>query len=196
VRISGGKARGIRLSCPNGKVLRPTTDALREAIFSAIGKDVIGVNFLDLCAGVGSYGLEAMSRGANGGVFVEKNSQLYPYLRENLQKVSKSAGVNPKSCQILCEDIFRLDPGRFLSAKLIFLDPPYEQFRTLASAFVDILSKFLPAGGLGVLEFPADILLQIPAEFICSNILGKTTGRNSPKALILRLCSDVFRLLS
>jgi 16S rRNA (guanine966-N2)-methyltransferase len=166
--------------------LRPTTDALREAVFSAIGPAVVGVNFLDLCAGIGSYGLEAVSRGANGGVFVEKNSRLCPYLRENLQKVSKSAGVNPKSCQILCGDIFKLDPELFSPAGLIFLDPPYEQFRTNTSAFVDVLFRFLPVDGLGVLELPADISLQLPNEFVCGHILGKTIGKNSPKALILR----------
>jgi 16S rRNA (guanine966-N2)-methyltransferase len=193
MRISGGKARGIRLSCPKGRILRPTTDALREAVFSAIGQDVVDANFLDLCAGIGSYGLEAMSRGANGGTFVEKNSRLCPHLRENLQKVSKSAGFDPQSCQIFCEDIFKLAPDQFSSTKLIFLDPPYEQFRTHANAFISLLSNLLMASGLAVLEFPADIFPVFSAEFVCTHILGKPNGKNSPKALILRRQMDAGR---
>ncbi|MDR2677412.1 MAG: RsmD family RNA methyltransferase [Puniceicoccales bacterium] len=186
MRISGGKARGIQLSCPQVKALRPTTDALREAVFSAISHDVAGCNFLDLCAGTGSYGLEAMSRGANGGVFVEENDRLFPHLLENLQRVSKSAGFNPQSCQLLRGDIFKLDPGRFSFAQLIFLDPPYEQFRARADAFISLLSRFLSVAELGVLELPADTSPTLPGEFICTHTLGKTSGKNSPKALIFR----------
>jgi 16S rRNA (guanine966-N2)-methyltransferase len=173
--------------------LRPTTDALREAVFSAIGGDVIGCDFLDLCAGIGSYGLEAMSRGANGGTFVEKNNQLCPLLRENLQKVSKSAEFDPRSCKILRGDIFKLDPEQFSPARLIFLDPPYEQFRAHANAFIGLLSRFLPAPGLAVLELPADISPTLPAELICTHVLGKPSGKNSPKALILRRQMDPGR---
>ncbi|MDR1456722.1 MAG: RsmD family RNA methyltransferase [Puniceicoccales bacterium] len=190
MRISGGKARGIRLSCPDGKILRPTTDALREAVFSAIGADVIGAEFLDLCAGIGSYGLEAISRGANGGTFVEKNGRLRPYIHENLQKVSKSIGIDSQPYRILRDDIFALSFNRFSSAKLIFLDPPYEQLRANAEAFVGILSRFLTTTWLGVLELPADIMPNLPNELFCTHILGKTRGKNSPKALIIRRQHD------
>jgi 16S rRNA (guanine966-N2)-methyltransferase len=147
---------------------------------------VVGIDFWDLCAGIGGYGLEAVSRGATGGVFVEKNSRLCPYLRENLQKVSKSAGGDPRSYKIFCEDIFKLDFGQFPIPRIIFLDPPYEQFRTNVDAFVAVLSRFLPTIGLGALELPADISPRLPAELVCARVLGKPCGKNSPKALILR----------
>ena len=71
MRITGGKARGIPLASPKGDATRPATDQLREAVFSSLGARIEGAQVADLFAGTGAYGLEAMSRGAIGGIFVE-----------------------------------------------------------------------------------------------------------------------------
>ena len=72
MRITGGLARSIPLILPKGDAVRPATDALRQAVFSSLAARVAGARFLDLFAGSGAYGLEALSRGASSGVFVEK----------------------------------------------------------------------------------------------------------------------------
>src|SRR5580658_3909094 len=81
VRISGGLARGIELAVPRGGAVRPATDGMRQAVFSSLGSRVEGARFVDLFAGSGAYGLEALSRGASGGTFVERSARASSCLR-------------------------------------------------------------------------------------------------------------------
>src|SRR5882672_12911244 len=90
MRISGGVARGIPLAVPKGDAVRPATDGMRQAAFSSLGARVVGARFLDLFAGSGAYGLEALSRGAAGGVFVEQNAKAAACVRQNIAAVCKS----------------------------------------------------------------------------------------------------------
>src|ERR1700712_2296679 len=92
VRISGGMARGIPLSVPKGDAVRPATDGMRPSVFLSLAARLPGATFLDLFAGSGAYGLEALSRGAAGGVFVERNAKAAGCLRLNLAAVCKSIG--------------------------------------------------------------------------------------------------------
>ena len=92
MRITGGQARGISLALPKGDAVRPATDALRQAVFSSLAARVSGMLFLDLFAGSGAYGLEALSRGAAGGVFVERDARTAEFIRRNLAAVCKSLG--------------------------------------------------------------------------------------------------------
>src|SRR3954465_11512303 len=90
MRITGGIARGIPLVVPKGDAVRPATDAMRQAVFSSLGARTVGARFLDLFAGSGADGLEALSRGAAGGVFVEQNAKAVACLRQNIAAVCKS----------------------------------------------------------------------------------------------------------
>src|SRR5688572_25253543 len=101
MRISGGKARGIPLVVPKGDAVRPATDGMRQAVFSSLGERVVGARFLDLFAGSGAYGLEALSRGAAGGVFVEQNPKAAACVRRNIAAVCKSLGRQSDELQVL-----------------------------------------------------------------------------------------------
>src|ERR1035438_5299822 len=90
VRISGGGARGIELAVPKGDAVRPPTDGMRQAVFSSIAARIAGARFVDLFAGSGAYGLEAFSRGASGGTFVESSSRASACLRRNIAAVCRS----------------------------------------------------------------------------------------------------------
>src|SRR5277367_393404 len=92
VRISGGLARGIELTVPRGDAVRPATDGMRQSVFSSLGALVEGARFVDLFAGSGAYGLEAFSRGASGGTFVERNAKASACLRTNIAAVCRSMG--------------------------------------------------------------------------------------------------------
>ena len=94
MRITGGKARGINLTTGRAAHVRPATDRMREAVFSSLGKAVESASVLDLFAGSGSYGMEALSRGAGSALFVEKHPQAVDALQRNLDAVLKSMG-NP-----------------------------------------------------------------------------------------------------
>ncbi|MGB0290553.1 MAG: RsmD family RNA methyltransferase [Opitutales bacterium] len=91
MRITGGKARGIQLSAPKGRETRPATDQMREAIFSFLGPRIAGARIADCFAGTGAYGLEAMSRGASAGLFVENSAEVIACLRQNLAAPQKAA---------------------------------------------------------------------------------------------------------
>src|SRR3954471_22722366 len=104
MRITGGVARGIPLALPKGDSVRPATDALRQAVFSSLAARVPGARFLDLFAGSGAYGLEAFSRGAEGGVFVEKNARTADFIRRNITAVCKSLGRDEAGLQVVAAD--------------------------------------------------------------------------------------------
>lgn len=123
MRVIAGKFKGRRLLCPPGKVVRPTADAMKETVFNVLGDRVEGVRAIDLFAGVGSLGIEALSRGAHLVHFIERDPRALEYLSRNL----KAAGVAEEAL-ILKGDalawIRRLyDRGERYG--LLLADPPY-----------------------------------------------------------------------
>jgi 16S rRNA (guanine966-N2)-methyltransferase len=117
MRIIAGSAKGRRLESPGGAT-RPLTDRAKEALFSILGATVTGANVLDLYAGSGSIGLEAMSRGAAEAVFVERGRQAVAVLRRNLASVGLGGRVEAADVDwFLKRSTERFD--------LVFVDPPY-----------------------------------------------------------------------
>jgi 16S rRNA (guanine966-N2)-methyltransferase len=128
MRIISGMARGIRLQAPAGGGVRPTTDRVKESMFGVLG-DLRGTAVLDLFAGSGALGLEAVSRGAVRACFVETEGAHIRILRENLQRVLKSIGPEADcAVRILQGDarcvpqLLAEDQGTF---DIVFADPPY-----------------------------------------------------------------------
>lgn len=137
MRIIAGSARGRRLKAPDTMDTRPVTDRVREAVFSSIGSWVEDADVLDLYAGSGSFGLEALSRGANSAVFVEKGRKALEALRANVASVG------------LGGEVVGGDVSRFLAAcdgtfHLVFMDPPWSvsasEMETLMLALDPLLS--------------------------------------------------------
>src|ERR1019366_4190393 len=126
MRISGGVARGIPLVAPKGDAVRPATDGMRQAVFSSLGASVGGGRVLDLFSGSGAYGLEAVSRGAGSGVFVEQNAKAAACVRRNLAAVCKSAGRDAREFAVLQTDARTVPLGGVEVPGLVFIDPPYE----------------------------------------------------------------------
>ena len=124
MRIVAGKAKGRRLKVPVGRDVRPTTDRVREALFSTLGPRVIDAQVLDLFAGSGALGLEALSRGASGAVFVERSRKTAGFVRANIA----AAGFDGVS-QLFMRDAMaalRSLRGSGKRFDLVFLDPPYD----------------------------------------------------------------------
>lgn len=121
-RIIGGAARGRRLAVPTGTVTRPTTDKVREALFNVlahrIDAEIAGARVLDLFAGAGTLGLEALSRGAAEAVFVESEARVARVLGANLQCVPGGRLVRRTVAGFLAE-------APSAAFDLVFLDPPY-----------------------------------------------------------------------
>lgn len=141
MRVTGGRARGVPLKAGKDDRIRPATDRMREAVFSSLGPVVDGARFLDLFAGTGAYGLEALSRGAAGGVFVEKDRRAVALLEHNLAAVRKSLGLHGREVRVLAGDVFTVQlPESF---DLIFVDPPYELIPSRANAVFALAENVL-----------------------------------------------------
>jgi 16S rRNA (guanine(966)-N(2))-methyltransferase RsmD len=123
MRIVAGTFRGRRLLAPRGQEIRPTSDRVREAIFSIIGPAVAGARVLDLFAGTGALGLEALSRGAEEAVFVDQSVKAVRLIRSNAELCGVLGRVS-----IVHEPInqaLRRLGGRGKTFDLVFMDPPY-----------------------------------------------------------------------
>ena len=186
MRISGGPARGIPLRVPHGDAVRPATDGMRQAVFSSLAARVPGARFFDLFAGSGAYGLEALSRGAAGGVFVEKNARALACLRANLAAVCKSLGrVEREAAAILPLDVFNAPLAAQPAPDLVFVDPPYAIIEKIAPALFAQLTELLKAKDdpMIVFEMPGELTLA-PPGWTCVRRLGK--GLRQPTVCFFR----------
>jgi len=183
MRITGGQARGIPLALPKGDAVRPATDALRQAVFSSLAARVPGTQFLDLFAGSGAYGLEALSRGAASGVFVERDARTAGFIRQNLAAVCKSLGRDAGGVQVITADATSV--ALATGPDLVFIDPPYEIIREVGPKLFARLTELLKdkADPLIVFEMPGEIELA-PPDWTCVKRLGK--GGRQPTACIFR----------
>ena len=119
VRIIAGKWRGSRLDFPQSDAIRPTPDRVRETLFNWLSDQVRGAHCLDLFAGSGALGFEALSRGADAVVFVERDPRIVRYLRGTLERFECERGA------VVLADAWRYLAGRARPFDLVFLDPPF-----------------------------------------------------------------------
>jgi len=178
MRISGGDARGITLSVPSGDAVRPATDGLRQAVFSSLALRIPGSQFVDLFAGSGAYGLEALSRGAGAGVFVERHARTAACLTRNLEAVAKSLKRPARSlARVAISDALTWSPAPGDPAPdLVFIDPPYDQILILAPALFARVEAWTQASvdPLIVFETPGEVVLAAAGWESVKRIGGKT----------------------
>jgi len=123
MRVIAGKAKGVRLSAPAGLAVRPTLDRVREALFSILGPRLDGAHFLDLFAGSGANGIEALSRGAKSCTFIDNAVRARDAILENLKKAHLADHARLSSLRLpagireLAQEDFKYD--------IVFADPPY-----------------------------------------------------------------------
>ncbi len=125
VRIITGLAKGRRLKSPSGDITRPMTGRAREAVFSSIGPGIAGARVLDLYAGTGSLGLEALSRGAASAVFVEKSPVVRSILEDNIRAVGLGGEVVGRAVGDYLLSVSKRTTKSENCFDLIFMDPPY-----------------------------------------------------------------------
>lgn len=148
MRIISGRWGGRRIDAPRGRQTRPTSDRAREGIFSAVYSllgDLDGLHVLDLYAGSGALGLEALSRGAADCVFVESDARAASTIEQNL----RSLGAAPTEARVVKAQVERVAAasGQWSAAALLLADPPY---RIEPSEFSQVLEVLASAGSLGV----------------------------------------------
>ena len=159
LRIVGGTLRGSRLDVPDAPGLRPTPDRVRETLFNWLAPTIAGAHCLDLFAGTGALGIEALSRGAAQVDFVETDAQLATLLRGNLERLKQTAPVHRSNAlQFLSGADSRYD--------IVFLDPPFTA--GVWTAVTDTLEAHnrLQPGALIYVESPAGEIPAMPANWI------------------------------
>lgn len=156
MRISGGKARGVTLRIDKKAVHRPAMDRLRQGIFSSIGPAIGNAHVCDLFAGTGSYGLEALSRGASTATFVEINRRAIAMIKDNVAIASKSMREKLDT-SIITTDVLKWKHADAPPFDIIFVDPPYEIIAKITPSLFELFTTILAPNGLIVFETPGQI---------------------------------------
>jgi 16S rRNA (guanine(966)-N(2))-methyltransferase RsmD len=163
VRIVAGLYRGRRIEAPPGRNTRPTADRVREALFSILG-DVEGLHALDLFAGSGALGIEALSRGAASATFVDSDARAAATVRRNLESIQAEAAVYKRDALAWLTQA----KARRQAYDLVFLDPPYDSASRVARALSERLPPVLSEISLIVTESdkraPLDVALPLADE--------------------------------
>ena len=166
MRVVAGEFKGRRLVAPRGRRTRPTADRVREALFSMLG-DVSGARVLDLYAGSGALGIEALSRGAESAVFVERDRAALAALERNLEATGAPGEVR------------RQDVARFLERQegtfdLVFCDPPYDGAPAIAATLAAALPEILDEDARIVTESDKRNPLVLPLPLVVERSYGDT----------------------
>jgi 16S rRNA (guanine(966)-N(2))-methyltransferase RsmD len=159
VRVVAGRYKGRRLQAPKGGATRPTSDKVREALFSVLGP-IDGARVLDLFAGTGALGIEALSRGAGGATFVDDDPKALDVVRRNLDAIGIEARVQRRDALAF----LRSADGPY---DLVFVDPPYSSAPRMGEQLTRLLPAVLATDAAIVTESDkrAPLLLELPLEF-------------------------------
>ena len=168
MRVVAGELRGRRLTAPPGRATRPTADRVREALFSILG-DMEGLRVLDLFAGSGALGIEALSRGAAKAVFVDSSRVAVAAVRRNLESLALEAPVHRRDALS-----FLAAPGGPATFDVAFLDPPYDLTSSLAAPLAERLPARLTEDARIVTESDKRRPLLMPFPLVRERTYGDT----------------------
>ncbi len=158
MRIIAGRFKGRKLKTVKGRSVRPTSDRVREAIFSVVGSRIVDSEVLDLFAGSGALGLEALSRGARSALFVERDARVVSVIKDNILTfgvgdVSEVWRMDVRAAiRICCEKGYIFD--------VVFLDPPYRKGLCEKTLKLFDNAKILSDTAMVVVEHESDLILE------------------------------------
>ncbi|HET8672108.1 MAG TPA: 16S rRNA (guanine(966)-N(2))-methyltransferase RsmD [Thermoleophilaceae bacterium] len=167
MRIVAGEFRGRTIRAPAGRSTRPTADRVREALFSILGP-LDGERVLDLFAGSGALGIEALSRGAASAVFVDSDPRAVEAVRRNLESLGSAATVHRRDA------LAYLRSARERPFDLVFLDPPYSSASELAGRLSELLPDVLSEGARIVSESDKRTPLELTLPLVDERVYGDT----------------------
>lgn len=159
MRVIAGKAKGRRLKVPEGPDIRPITDMIKGALFNTLGQYFDGENFLDLFAGSGAVGIEALSRNAKSVVFVEASPIAVKVIRENL-----TASQLEEGARVILGDVFKVLPRLAADQKIfniIYIDPPFRK-TDFYEPVMELVEPLMDFKSLVIIRSPK--LLEMPQQ--------------------------------
>lgn len=168
MRVVAGEFRGRKLVAPAGDATRPTADRVREALFSILG-DVSGARVLDLYAGSGALGIEALSRGAAAADFVDSSRAAVEAIRGNLDTLGLEASVHRRDALAFLAERTGGDPY-----DLVFADPPYDSAVRAAARLAERLPPILTEDAVIVTESNKRDPLELPFTLLRERTYGDT----------------------
>lgn len=186
MRIITGKAKGIRLKTLEGDLTRPTAERVKEAVFSMIQFDMEGRRVLDICAGSGQLGLEALSRGAERAVLVDRSKEAVKIITENAEKTKLKQDCTIQQCDCI-EYILRNSDKKF---DIVFLDPPYA-----SGLYTSVLRKLtdcqmvLPHGMI-VCESDKEDIFESDSELCQRFVIKKQSKYGKTWITVLELAKE------
>jgi 16S rRNA (guanine966-N2)-methyltransferase len=172
MRVIAGSRRGARLVAPRGAATRPTSDRVREALFSILG-DVSGLDVLDLFAGSGALAIEALSRGASSAVLVDPSAAAIRAVQRNLSALGLTADVRRGRAL----DYLGAARAAARQYDLVFLDPPYRQTSRLGPGLSTALAPVLAPGARVVAESDRREPLELELPVLDERRYGDTLIR-------------------
>jgi len=158
MRVIAGSRKGHRIDAPRGLATRPTSDRVRENVFNLVQAWVEDATVLDLFAGSGAMGIEALSRGAERAVFVESQAAACRAIEHNLDKLRLTGA------EVVCNDVARFVAADTRTYDLVFCDPPYGEYVSLEPILARYVPRLLAGSGLLALETAARQDPQLPLE--------------------------------
>jgi 16S rRNA (guanine966-N2)-methyltransferase len=176
MRVIAGKYRGRNLKSPPSLEVRPTSDRLRETLFNVLAPRLEGARFLDLCAGSGAVGIEALSRGASHVTFVDQSRKMCSLIKSNLDlcriEQDQNVIVQSDAHEFLRRSV-QQKPGSIDPPDLVFFDPPYaDDYRTILETFGTSGFSLLSRSGLLIVEhYYKNQLIDAAGSIIRSRIL-------------------------
>jgi len=168
VRIVAGSRKGHRIVAPKGVVTRPTGDRVREAAFALIGP-IEEAKVLDVFAGSGAMGLEALSRGASRCVFVERDREASRVIERNLEQLRLTGAVVIRGDAV---HALREERARRHRYDLVLVDTPYEEWQRYAELLAELIPALLEDGGLAVVETSARVEPELPLDLVTTRRYG------------------------
>jgi 16S rRNA (guanine(966)-N(2))-methyltransferase RsmD len=168
-----GRYGGRKLVAPAGTETRPTSDRVRESLFSVLAPSIDGARVLDLFAGSGALGIEALSRGAGSAVFVDRSHKAIQAIRANLTALGIEAEVRP----IEARAALRTASARREAYDLVFLDPPYRRAGELGRELSEGLTAVLAPGARVVTESDRRLPLELDLPLSDERRYGDTVIR-------------------
>ncbi len=163
MRISSGWCGGMQLASPEGETTRPTASRIREAVLNSVQPYLQGARVLDLFAGSGAVGIEAISRGAGGCVFVERDKRALAALKKNVTELQRRAakqGMAVDPLLVVADDVDAALPRLAKQAHrfdLVWADPPYNDTMRYLPRLLSVAGQLMVPGGLLVIESGAEL---------------------------------------
>ncbi len=148
VRVISGELKGRKLFAPDGLDIRPTSDMVKEAIFSILMEEIPGAAVLDLFAGTGQLGIESLSRGAREAVFVDSSKTAIAAIKKNLSDLKITSDTH--SAHVVMSDFKTYLLSESRKFDIVIIDPPYE--KGLAAAALEVVSRVLSENALVICE--------------------------------------------